>query len=455
MTLTSPRPGRGSDRTGRRPSGGRDLTVDVLPLTHAAGAVAAFQAAAASLVVVLVPVVLTWVVTGGGTAAWIDVVKLATMLWLLGQHAGLAVEGGHLSLVPLGLAAVPLLACAYAGTRLARSLDPNAERIAAGSTRAAPEPAPRTALLTMGITHGLLGVLVGALCATAELQPVLWQAFAGPAVVAGIGGAFGSLVYARGGARGVLAALVDAVPPGLRRSLVPAATALVVQGVAAAAAVVTGIAVGMGRVVDLYQALGGGLLGAMMITLMQLLLLPNVVIWAAAVLAGPGFAVGAGTSVSPLTSTLGPLPAVPILGALPDPGPKPGYLLVLLLVPVLAGAMAGEKMLRADETGSREGAAWWSPLHDVIVLGLVCGAVAGTLAWLSGGPAGPGRLGDVGPNPLLVGGAFAAEVAIGAALLLFVRRGAPRVSDALAGGLAGRRDGGVGRLLPGRYRRES
>ena len=69
----------------------------------------------------------------------------------------------------------------------------------------------------MAITHGLLGVLVGALCATAELRPVLWQAFAGPAVVAGIGGAFGSLVYAHGGARGAVAALLDVVPSGLRR----------------------------------------------------------------------------------------------------------------------------------------------------------------------------------------------------------------------------------------------
>ena len=38
----------------------------------------------------------------------------------------------------------------------------------------------------------------------------------------------------------------------------------------------------------------------------------------AAYLSGPGFAVGVGTEVSPLTSTLGPLPAVPALGALPD-----------------------------------------------------------------------------------------------------------------------------------------
>ena len=427
----------------------------MLPLTHAAGAVAAFQAAAASLVVVLVPVVLTWVVTGGGTAAWIDVVKLATMLWLLGQHAGLAVDGGNLSLVPLGLAVVPLLASAYAGTRLARSLDPKAERIAAGSTRAAPEPAPRAALLTMAITHGLLGVLVGALCATAELRPVLWQAFAGPAVVAGIGGAFGSLAYARGGARGAVAALLDTVPPVLRRLLAPVGTAMAVQAVAGAVAVLIGIAVGISRVVDLYQALGGGVLGAVMITLLQLLLLPNVVIWAAAALAGPGFAVGAGTTVSALTTTLGPLPAVPILGALPDPGPKPGYLLAVLLVPMLAGAVAAEKLLRADEAGDRAGGALVGrrPGYRRRWPAQRSGGGRTGLAERWPGRARPARRGR--SEPAAGGGAFAVEVAVGAALLLFVKRGAPRFCDAVAGALAGGADGGVGRTWPGRYRRGS
>jgi hypothetical protein len=43
------------------------------------------------------------------------------------------------------------------------------------------------------------------------------------------------------------------------------------------------------------------------------------------------------------------------------------------------------------------------------------------LAWLSGGPAGPGRLADIGPVPWLTGLVFAAEVAAGTALVLAVR----------------------------------
>ncbi len=142
-----------TSRTSRGNGSGLSLTGppagDLLPMAQAAGALAAFQAAAASLVVVLVPVVATWVVTGGGSASWLEVVKVAAALWLLAQHTGLEIEGGRLALLPLGLTLVPLLACGYAGTRLARSLDPRAARIAAGATRAAPSPAPRAALLTM------------------------------------------------------------------------------------------------------------------------------------------------------------------------------------------------------------------------------------------------------------------------------------------------------------------
>ena len=419
-------------RTGPSAGPGRPPGLDVLPLAHAAGAVAAFQAAAASLVLVLGPVVLTWVVTGGGDASWLEVVQIATMLWLLAQHAALAMDGGQLALVPIGLTAVPLLACAYAGTRLARSLDPQAERIASGSSRAVPQAAPRAALVTMGVTHGLIGVLIAALLATPALRPVVWQAFAGPALVALAGGWFGSAAYVHGGARAALAGLLARLPHAVRRLTGPVWAALLVQCAAAVIAVLACIVVGFGRILDLYQALGGGALGAAMITLLQVTLLPNLVIWAAAVLAGPGFAVGAGTEVSPLTTTLGPLPALPILGALPAPGAKPGYWLVLLVIPLIAGAVAAHRLL-AERAERADDPRLPALVRDVLGVALLGGVVGGVLSWLSGGDAGPGRLSEVGPTPYWVAAAFGAELAIGATLLLLVRLAAPRTAEALAG----------------------
>ncbi|HEX2806621.1 MAG TPA: DUF6350 family protein, partial [Kineosporiaceae bacterium] len=117
-----------------RPSAGGDLP----PSPLSTPALAALRAAAGSLVPVAVPVVLGWVLGAGGHATWIQVVRLAVGLWLLSHHAGLAVSGGHVGLVPIGLAALPLIACWFAGRRLARTMDPNAERIAAGAGRARP-----------------------------------------------------------------------------------------------------------------------------------------------------------------------------------------------------------------------------------------------------------------------------------------------------------------------------
>jgi len=412
---------------------------DVLPMTHAAGLLAAVQAAAASLVVVLAPVVLTWVTGGGDEAGWLDVVRLAAALWLLAQHGGLAVDGGHLGLVPLGLACVPVLACGYAGARLARSLDPRAERIASGATRAAPSPAPRRAVASLAVGHGAIGLLAGALGAGELGRPVLWQAFAGPAVVGAIGASLGSLAYVHGGARAGVAAAADLLPAALRRYLSPVAAALAVQLAAGALGLLAALVLGAGRVLDLYQALGGGVLGAVMVTLLQLALLPNLVIWAASALAGPGFAVGAGSEVSPLTSTLGPLPALPVLGALPDPGPMPGYAIAVVAVGVIAGLVAGNRLLRLDPLPDR--APWLGALIDVVAVAAGSGLAFALLAWLGAGPAGPGRLAQVGPVPHLVGAAVAIQVLVGAALLVLVRRGAPALADAVAERRGGYRRG--------------
>ncbi len=409
---------------------------DLLPMIPAAGAIAAFQAAAASLAVISVPVAATWVVTGGGEASWLDVVATSGLFWLLAQHVGLLLAGGgHLGLVPLGVAVVPFLACVFAGVRLARSLDPLAERIATGHSRATPSPAPRQALVTMAVVHGLIALLVAAFAVTPQFGAVIWQALFGPPLFALAGGWVGSAVYVCGGVRGAWYAVLDrvaALPGGelVTRALSPVAAALGTVAAAAALAIVIGLGFGIGRVIDLYSALGGGVLGVATITLLQLLLLPNLLIWVSSALIGPGFAIGAGSTVSPVATTLGPLPALPVLGALPPPGQHPGYVMAVLAVPVIAGAVGANMQLRLDALSPRGG--WLGAVEDVAALAIGSGLAAGVLAWLSGGPAGPGRLGTVGPNPLLVAGAFAAEVAVGAVLLMLVRRAAPAAADRFA-----------------------
>ena len=182
--------------------------------------------------------------------------------------------------------------------------------------------------------------------------------------------------------------------------------------VVAIASVVTSVAIigSYARVIALYESLHTEVLGGVTITLGQLAFLPNIVIWVASWLIGPGFAIGQGSVVGPLGTQLGPIPAIPILGGLPVGELAFGF--VGLIVPVIAGfaagAVLGQRMQR-DRARDRDGAV---VALSALGIGLVGGVALGLLASWSGGAAGPGRLSEVGPNPLAVGGWAAVEFAV-------------------------------------------
>jgi hypothetical protein len=404
--------GRGVDRTAPRP-------YDVPPSVVGAAVASALQAAAASLVVVLVPVVGTWIATTGGSASWTDVVRIGLDLWLLAQHGGIVVGGGHVGLVPLGLSAAPLVACWYAGRRLARVLDPQGERIAAGATRARPSFPPLRALAVFVAGYALIAGIAAALSSMGAAQPIPGQAFVGAAVIAAAAGGFGAGTYRFGSARAALRRSGRLLPAWVRGWVRPAAAALGVQSAAALLVLLALLVAHRDRVLALHEALQADLVGGAVLVLAQLLLLPNLVLWTASALAGPGFAVGTGTSVTTAHAVLGPLPALPALGALPSPGALPAAATTLLAVPVLAGMIAGLLLVQA-----RRGPWWRLPL-DVLGSGLTAGLGFTALAWLSGGPAGPGRLAVTGPVAWQAGAAFAAEVGAGGLIAVAAGVGVP------------------------------
>jgi hypothetical protein len=397
------------DRVARLPTAGsRERT----PAPVQAGAVAAVQAAAASLVFVLAPVVACWVISGS-RATWFQAVQVGLDAWLLVQHAGIAVPGGHVGLLPIGVAALPLAACWLASRRLAQVLDPRAAAIEIGITRARPAQPPMLALGSFVSAYALLGLLASLVAATPQARPLATQAVLGCAVTAAAGGIAGSAAYRAGGGWAGLRSLwrMLRLPPQAGRWLRLGGLAL--AGLLACAAVLTLIAVSAGarREVVLYQALDPGVAGTVVLAALQLALLPNLVVWAAAFLAGPGFALGAGTTVDPHHTVLGPLPALPVLGALPQPGPQPQWMTALVLVPVLAGVVAGAVAVR-----TRPHALPMELTADCAGLAAVAGAGFLLLAWLSGGPAGPGRLGETGPVAWPAGVAVAGECLAGALL---------------------------------------
>jgi len=170
-------------------------------------------------------------------------------------------------------------------------------------------------------------------------------------------------------------------------------------------------------IAGLSQSLGAGVDGGIALLVAELAFLPNLVVWLAAWMLGPGFALGTGTAVAPGGTLLGPVPGIPLLGALPGDAPLFGVL--WLLVPVLV-SFVGAWLVHGERREGRPGAAargravsWWYPIAVGAGAALVAAVVLGLLAWWSGGAAGPGRLADVGPDAWAVAGIAAATVGIG------------------------------------------
>jgi hypothetical protein len=174
-------------------------------------------------------------------------------------------------------------------------------------------------------------------------------------------------------------------------------------------------------VIAVYEALDAGAVGGVAVTIAQLGFLPNLAVFALAWVSGSGFAMGVGSQVGPLGTATGPLPSIPVFAAIPSGSLDYGF--VALVVPVLAGVLAGWWFLREGENHFDEWLAikvharWFTATVSTLALGALIGAASGllaaALAWLAGGSAGLGRLTDIGPDPLWTAVWLAAEVGIG------------------------------------------
>jgi hypothetical protein len=174
-------------------------------------------------------------------------------------------------------------------------------------------------------------------------------------------------------------------------------------------------------IIAVYEGLQAGALGGAVLTIAQLGFLPNLVIFTLAWSSGAGFSLGVGSTAGPLGTAVGPLPAVPIFGALPAGQLDLGGM--ALALPVLAGILAGWWFLREGENHFDEWlsikikARWFTAAVSTLFLGAFIGIVAGTLsgglAWIAHGSAGIGRLTEIGPHPLWTAVWVAGEVGIG------------------------------------------
>ncbi|MCL2466147.1 MAG: DUF6350 family protein [Micrococcales bacterium] len=273
------------------------------------------------------------------------------------------------------------------------------------------------------------GIVAGTICYTAlTVVAALAVGTGGPgvlrAVVGGIVvGAAGTGLGVRSGlvrgtapatlVPGRAAALVGRVPApvlaGLRSALLVGALLVVVVSVV----VVVWVLAGRGSIAEVVRALSMDTVGALVYAAAQLLYLPNLMVWALAWLSGAGFAVGSGTHFAPDEMVGGPMPAVPLLGALPT-WSFPGHLaLVAPGVLVVVGVLVGFYLHRRAPDRL-----WWHQLAAVGTCAATTAAGVAVLVSAASGSVGSGRLSVVGAVWWQVGPLVGGLVALGAVLVV-------------------------------------
>jgi hypothetical protein len=360
------------------------------------GAVAGVVTGLVSVAVVVGPALLAWSQAPPRTAAGADAGAALTVgagLWLLSAGAHVTAEGAGISLTPLlGLALLVVLARLGAREAMVRvSLD--------GPSWWGLLPARLVATLAAwwaGYAAVVLGV--AAVAATGPFPPA-WPTVAVPAVLLPVVG--GGLAL-----RPVLAddpdllgprAGILRVPDVLRRGAGPGLRGLGVLLALGSVLVLAAVGLSWGGVTAVQSGLGADGTGTVVSVAAQVAMLPNLALWAVSFLAGPGFQVVEGATVTWSGAQSGLLPMVPVLAALPHPGPFPVVVAVvsgLLLVGV--GGYVGSRAVRTVARLSR----LRTKLGVATAACAVTAVGAGLLDAVGGGSLGQFRLSSIGAPAL-------------------------------------------------------
>ncbi|MER6530849.1 DUF6350 family protein [Streptomyces sp. NPDC001508] len=386
---------------------------------------------------------------------------LAATLWLL-AHGVELIRTDTLSGAPAPMGITPLLLLVPPVWALYR-----AARDAVDAPEDSDGPPPVAAgTAWAGVVLGYLAVagLATLYARGGELRPEWrWVAVCVPLIAAGAAGAGVWTAYGRPPASPKsLPGLVAVWPERLRRPAPGPGSAAgpgsglgtAARAAGAGAAVLVGggalllaaslVAHG-GAAYGAFLQLTDGWSGRFAVLLLCVGLVPNAAVWSAAYGLGPGFVLGTGHVVSPLSSDPAPLlPPFPLLAGVPDAGTGGPYNWAAGAVPLAAGLTVawftvagavgrGDARPGADaNTGAGEDAAAvragrsaWSAARTagmVVLAAGMCAAVFAVLAEAAGGPLGTSALARFGPVWWQAGGATGAWiVSVGVPVALLVR----------------------------------
>jgi hypothetical protein len=394
--------------------------------------IAALEAAilvAISLGLILVPLTLVWFLESNPEVEWLVTFRAASDFWLLSHGAGLVVPEGEIlgilvpvfvvTLVPLGMTIWLARSFYNAGKRFiaARSLWPG--------------------WLGGSLVYGTAALFISTAAYDSAIFPIAWQGVFFPTMLFIFFQVLGSLfgqpdeifegdildqAPERDRVRQALNSFRLRLHWSVRSIIGPAfraGTAITVMLLMVSAfTIAVLIAMNWIDITRLYESVQVSILGAVVLTLGQLALIPNLVIYGASWLTGVGFSIGAGSLISPLGSQVGPLPAIPVLGALPVGQLEFGMVSIAV---VLLAAFIATLLIRksADEIRFEFATAWSASISLGLSIAFVTATQMGLLALIASGSAGPGRLAQVGVSPWQVALVVFVEVGVVSTLAAF------------------------------------
>jgi hypothetical protein len=315
-----------------------------------------------------------------------DGLRVGALGWLMAHGSGVRINGVGVSAVPLGITVMSVWAAARLGLRLGESVSghgPDADAIADGERDLT---VPLAASL-FAAAYVMVGVVTSVLAATTATAPSTGRVVAASLVLCFF---VATPAIAVGSGRAAIWAAV--VPFSLRATLATAGRIVVgFLGVAAVVLIVS-LVLDFGAAANVVSRMHSDAGDAGLFTLLSAAVLPNAVAFSGSYLLGPGFAIGTGTLVSPSVVALGPVPAFPLLAALPENGAGSRSTIALMALPFLVAAWAAARTHRRFPTDR-----WEESAVRGVAGGILAGVAVALLAQLSGGSIGPGRMQDVAP----------------------------------------------------------
>lgn len=342
----------------------------------AVGAAAAIVVTAIGWLVAAALTLAVWAMAGPAGGSYSAPLHVAGQLWLAAHHVLLQTPDGPFGLSPLGFTILPVASLALAGRYAARHFNAGIWSFAA-----------------VAACYPLCALTIAWSAAAGSLHAELGAAAGYPCLVACCG--FGA------GLLSVRTLHLDRWAATAVRAGV-AALAVLVAGAALLAALAVCLRFSdAARVGDM---IGQGTAGDCGLFLIDLALVPNLVVWALGFVAGPGFGVGEGSSISVSGSVHGALPGLPLMQAVPHNGTHSPWLYLVLAIPLIAGVATVLIIGWSVRSLADRAAALGAAVPAV-------GAVAGAAAVLSGGPVAAGAMSAVGPVPWQVALAVLGELA--------------------------------------------